>query len=82
VGRPRTFCRLCTPRKPEDIAAADERYWRMETEKRKEANRRLREDIRAYRETLRKNGEKRLEKPSLRDVESGNSSNCTVRSAS
>jgi endogenous inhibitor of DNA gyrase (YacG/DUF329 family) len=59
VGRPRKFCRLCTPRKPEDIAAADERYWRVEAEKQKEHNRRLREQARSHREIINRNRAKK-----------------------
>ena len=59
MGRPRTFCRLCTPRKPEDVAAADERDWRAESERRKEANRRLREQARSYRKTVTRNRAKK-----------------------
>jgi hypothetical protein len=55
MGRPRRFCWLCTPRKPEDVAAANERYWREEEERRKERNRRAREQMRSYRETINSN---------------------------
>jgi hypothetical protein len=52
IGRPRIYCSLCTPRKPEDIAASQERYWRLEDERRKEQNRRLREQLKRHRETI------------------------------
>jgi hypothetical protein len=55
IGRPRLFCRLCTPRKPEDIAAAEERYAREDEERRIERNRRAREQLRSYRETINRN---------------------------
>jgi hypothetical protein len=51
IGRPRIYCPLCAPRKPKDIAASKERYWRLADERRKEHNRRLREQVRRQRET-------------------------------
>ena len=45
------YCSLCTTRKPEDVAASEERYWRQEDERRNEHNRRLREHVRQQRET-------------------------------
>jgi hypothetical protein len=52
IGRPRIYCPLRTPRKPEDVAASKERYWRLEDEKRKEHNGRLRDEVRQQRETV------------------------------
>ena len=57
-GRPRKFCPLCTPRKAEDIAAAEERYWHAEAKKREERNRRTREQLKQYRKTINENRRK------------------------
>jgi hypothetical protein len=58
IGRPRIYCPLCTPRKPEDVAASNERYWRSEAEKQTERNRRSREQMRQYRKTINRNRRK------------------------
>jgi hypothetical protein len=58
IGRPRIYCPLCTPRKPEDVAASNERYWRDEAEKPDERNRQLREHLKQYRQTINRNRKK------------------------
>ena len=58
IGRPRIYCPLCTPRKPEDVAASEERYRRTEGKKQKERNRRLREQLKQHRETINMNRRK------------------------
>jgi hypothetical protein len=55
MGRPRKYCPLCTPRKPEDVAASNDRHWREEERRRKEHNRRLREQVKRHRATVNAN---------------------------
>jgi hypothetical protein len=58
IGRPRIYCPLCTPRKPEDVAASNKRYWRNEAEKQEHRRLRTRERQKQYRETINRNRRK------------------------
>jgi uncharacterized Zn finger protein (UPF0148 family) len=58
MGRPRIYCPLCTPRKPEDVAASNERLWREQEKDGPEQARHLRESIKQYRETINANRRK------------------------
>jgi len=49
MGRPRLYCPLCTPRKPEDVAAAREHWGHIEFERR----RRHAEILRGYHDAWR-----------------------------